>query len=264
MFSAIADTWRVHRVGLALSLISAVLYFVGFCGFDQFYLSWFCLVPLLWAIDNENLTRRAAFCYGWAFGTLTVLGGYTWLVGMLRNFGGLSLPLAVLALVLFSAAHGLLWAVWIWLVHYLSVIRKVRIVWTAPAALVVCEWLFPSLFPTYLANSQYRVLTFIQSAELFGPTGVSFILAMVSAVIYRALATRRDNPRPFPTAGVAVCAALVAINFLYGWLALADIDDTVAVAPKKIRVGMVQTNMGIVEKHRNPGEGLRRHRAQSL
>lgn len=260
----VVETWREHRVGILLSVASAVLYFVGFCGFDQFYLAWFCLVPLLWAIDDERLSGLGAFSYGWLFGAVTVFGGYTWLIGMLRDFGGLSLPLALLALVLFSLAHGLLWAIWIWIVHYLSVVRKIRIVWTAPMALVVCEWLFPSLFPTYLANSQYRVLTFIQSVDIFGPTGVSFVLAMVSAVLYRTLATRRGVPRPFPTAGVIVCAVLVAANFLYGWLALANIDDTVAVAPKKVRIGMVQTNMGILEKHQNPDEGLRRHRAQSL
>lgn len=253
-----------HRKGVMLSVLSAVLYFVGFCGFDQFYLAWICFVPVLWAVDDPTVSPRAAFGYGWVFGTVTILGGYTWLADMLRTFGGLSFPLSMLVLTLFAIAHGLLWAVWLWLVHYLSVIRKIRIVWTVPTALVVCEWLFPSLFPTYLGNSQYRQLTFIQSAELFGPTGLSFILAMVSAVLYRVIATRRSVPRPFPTLGVGVCAALVGTNFLYGWLSLADNDDTIELARKKVRVGVVQTNMGIFEKHQRPEEGLRRHRQQSL
>lgn len=258
------DRFVQHRFAMLLACISAVLYFVGFCGFDQWYLSWFAFVPLLWAIDDESVSGWAAFNYGWLFGTVTVIGGYTWLVHMLREFGGLNLPLAAFTLFVFALAHGLLWALWTWLVHYLSVRRKIRIVWTAPTALVVCEWLFPSLFPTYIANSQYEQLTFIQSADLWGPLGLSFILTMVSAVLYRAIATRRGLPRPFPTAGVLVCAVLVAGNFLYGWLALANSDDSVAIAPKKVRIGMVQTAMGIKEKFRVPGEGHRRHLNQSL
>lgn len=258
------ERFRQHRFAMLLACVSAVLYFVGFCGFDQWYLSWFAFVPLLWAIDDESVSGWAAFNYGWLFGTVTVIGGYTWLVHMLREFGGLNLPLAAFTLFVFALAHGLLWAVWTWLVHYLSVRRKIRIVWTAPVALVVCEWQFPSLFPTYIANSQYEQLTFIQSADLWGPLGLSFILAMVSAVLYRVVATRRGLPRPFPTAGVLVCTALVAANFLYGWLALANSDDSVAVAPKKVRIGYVQTNMGIKEKFKTPGLGLRRHHDQSL
>ncbi len=122
MKQALHQIYLRHRKGVMLSVLSAVLYFVGFCGFELFYLAWICLVPVLWAVDDPAVSQRAAFGYGWVFGTVTVLGGYTWLADMLRTFGGLSFPLSMLALTLFALAHGLLWAVWLWLVHYLSVI----------------------------------------------------------------------------------------------------------------------------------------------
>ncbi len=39
------------------------------------------------AIDDERLSGLGAFSYGWLFGAVTVFGGYTWLIGMLREDG---------------------------------------------------------------------------------------------------------------------------------------------------------------------------------
>lgn len=260
----IAAWVRRHRLPVVLATLSAIFYFVGFCGFDQFYLAWFCFVPLLWAIDDPRVKSREAFAYGWLFGTMTILGGYTWLTTMIETFGGFSFLSATGILVLFSAAHGLLWAIWITFVHYLSVVRNISMLWTVPMILVVCEWLFPSLFPTYLANTQYRQLLLIQSADLFGPFGLTFILALASATIYRVVSLVRRRPQTFPTVGIAATLSAVAGSLAYGWIALADHDDTAELAERRIRIGVVQTNMGIFEKHQRPEEGLRRHRQQSL
>ena len=45
-----------------------VLTFLGYAGFDQFYLEWICLVPILWAIRKQSPVR--AFFIGWVAGTV--------------------------------------------------------------------------------------------------------------------------------------------------------------------------------------------------
>ena len=69
---------RARRRTLLLAGGSGVLYFTGFCGLDQWYLAWICLVPVLWALDDPSLSSREALVVAWFFGLVTHLGGYTW------------------------------------------------------------------------------------------------------------------------------------------------------------------------------------------
>ena len=56
-----------------------------------------------------------------------------------------------------------------------------------PALLwVPLEFLFPLLFPWYVANSQVAFSWFIQSADLVGPYGASFIVMWFNAAVYNA------------------------------------------------------------------------------
>ena len=34
-----------------------ILAFLGYAGFDHFYLEWICLVPVLWAISKQSPAR---------------------------------------------------------------------------------------------------------------------------------------------------------------------------------------------------------------
>lgn len=264
MLARLVESFEQRRNALMLAILSGVLYFAGFAGFEQFYLAWFCLVPVLWALDDATLSGKEALAIAWCFGLVTHLGGYTWIVGMLRDFGHLPLPLALLAYFLLCLAQGSLLGVWGWATHRAAHRFGVPLVWAAPVFMVLAEWLYPALFPSFLSNSQYRQIVFIQSLDLWGALGLTFILTLCSAVLYEllALATRRRPRRAF--AAIITLVALLAGNTLYGYARLADVDDTVAITPRKVRVGLVQVNMGIYQKASDPAEGLRRHREQSL
>ncbi len=77
---------------LLLAVLSGVLYFVGFIGFDQWYLEWVALVPLLIVLDGIR-TGRQAFFISWLMGWVTHLGGYYFVVYLLEEFAALSTPL---------------------------------------------------------------------------------------------------------------------------------------------------------------------------
>jgi len=87
-----------------------VLAFLGYAGFDQFYLAWICLVPVLWAVRGQ--TPGQAFLLGWVAGIVGHVGGFSWIVTMLQQFADAPLWLAVMGLLLLAAANGLVFAVW--------------------------------------------------------------------------------------------------------------------------------------------------------
>ena len=55
---------------------------------------------------------------------------------------------------------------------------------------VPLEFLFPLLFPWHVANSQVAFFWFIQTADLVGPYGASFIVVWINAAIFQALVAR--------------------------------------------------------------------------
>src|SRR5262245_58678533 len=90
----------------ALAALSGVLYFVGFIGFDQWYLSWIAFVPILVALRRVDRAKRAFFI-SWLMGLVTHLGGYHWVVHLLKNFAQAPTLFAVLgylALCLYQGA----------------------------------------------------------------------------------------------------------------------------------------------------------------
>ncbi len=260
-----AEVWA-HRSAYAWCCLSGALYAAGFCGFDQYVLAWICLVPALAALDQPTLSPGVMMRLAWTTGLVAHLGCYSWIIYMLRYFAYLPLPLALLGYSLLCLAQSSLFAAWGWLMGELRARAGLRVCVTAPVCMVLAEWLYPALFPSYLANSQYRQPIILQSLELWGPLGLTGVLVLcscASTVLLSALWQRRR----LQMQEWALVASFVFVgggNLAYGKMRLAQVDAEVAAATQRIKVGLVQTNMGIYEKSENPIEGLRRHRDQSL
>jgi len=88
------------------AMAGGVLGFLGYVGFDQYYLEWICLVPILWAISGQAPGR--AFFIGWIAGIVGHAGGFYWIVTMLRQFADAPWLLAAGGLLLLAAANGLI------------------------------------------------------------------------------------------------------------------------------------------------------------
>ncbi len=262
-------------------LLCAALYALGFPGYDNWFLSFFAFVPLLWALEKHlnasvalgatpslrNLVaefliaHKPALKLAWTTGFLTHFACHYWLVEMMRKFSGFPFVLCVVFIGLLMAWHALhlvlFTSLWI-------VLRKRALpLWVAtPVAWVVSEKFFPVLFENFYGNTWHPVSELIQAADLGGPALLSALALLVNALIYQivhaAIVTKRFAYQPLAAASV-VMALLVG----YGRFRINDIEQRIAHAPKR-RVGVVQVNMGIYEKHGEPMEGLRRHVAQSF
>jgi apolipoprotein N-acyltransferase len=242
--------WRTW----GLATLSGVLYFTGFAGFDQFYLTWIAFVPLLFAIDG--LAPRRAFKVGAWMGLVTNLGGYYWLVGFMEDFSGFPLPLGILFNVILCSYQGLVFACFAWIVARGR--DRLPLLWLVPMASVFVEFAYPLLFPSFTANSQHEFPLVLQIADLFGALGVSAVVVLFNAALFLAIRERRSG-RGWPRKEMLITAGVVAATMVYGFVRIGQVEGVMRRAPK-LMIGVAQSNMGIYAKWDDPREGLRRHR----
>jgi apolipoprotein N-acyltransferase len=232
-----------------------ILAFLGYAGFDHFYLEWICLVPVLWAIRGQGPAR--AFIIGWVAGIIGHGGGFYWIVCMFRQFAGLPWPPALLGLLLMGAANGIVFAVWAAATRFITGGAGWNVIWVSPVVWTALEKFWPEIFPNYLGASQYRLTPLTQIADVTGILGVTFLVVYVNSLIF-AIIERRLEKKPFPFRPVAVFAAVIVLVLAYGTLRVYTVDKN-ASAAEKLTVGLVQTNRGGEEKYKDRDRFLREH-----
>jgi apolipoprotein N-acyltransferase len=108
---------------------------------------------------------------------------------------------------------------------------------------VALEFLFPLLFPWYLANSQVSFSWFIQTADLVGPYGASFILMWFNAALYKALFSPKQQ-RLGAMLPVAYAALALIVSVVYGYQRIESVSEEITGA-RKLAVASVQANIDI-------------------
>ena len=256
------------------AIVSGVLYFVAFAGIDIWPLTFVCLVPLYVSLAGQ--TPKRATWLGFLTGLAMNLGGFYWLVEMLKTFSGFPTALCLLFTLIVSAYQGGRLALMGWL-YGRATVRG----WPAPivfgAAFVASELAFPVLFPWYYAATVHKVPVLMQLAEIGGPILVGLVVVAVNLAIAEPLRAKLAASRELGARTVSgasseerhslaidrrvVGAGVIALVFavLYGAVRISMVNARVEKA-EQVRVGYVQGNMGLMAKRQDPGEGLRRHR----
>lgn len=263
------------RLADAAAIFSGVLYFLAFAGFDQWWLTFVSLVPLWLALQGQT-TKRATWL-GFLCGLSMNLGGFYWLVEMLRTFSGFPTPLCILFVVIICSYQGGRLALMGWLYG-----RSSNRGWSAPlvfgAAFAASELLYPLLFPWYYAATVHQVPVLMQLAEVGSPILVGLVLVAVNLAVAepiraRLVAKRGAIAAPSANAGSTEERASIAMNprvigtgvialvvaLVFGAIRIPMTKARIAAA-EPARAGMVQANMGLMAKREDPNEGLRRHR----
>jgi apolipoprotein N-acyltransferase len=251
---------RRAAVLAGLAVLSGTLYFLGFAGFNQWYLAFFAYVPFAQMLRRAE-TGKGAFWAGWLMGMVTHLGGYYWIPGTITEFGGFPFPLALLMDVALCSWGGFSFALLAW---------GLKRWWMAggkpfpslTVAVVFVEFAYPLLFPSYLANSFWQVPVLIQICDLGGTLLLTAVTVTVSTALYLLL-RHFVAKEPFPRLAAAVAVALALATVAYGFVRIDQIDEQQASATA-LRIGLVQANMGTYQKRSEPEEGHRRHVADSL
>ncbi len=242
---------RLMRLGLAA--LSGALLFLSFAGFDVWAFGFLFVVPLLALVDGAESAKQAwwwSLLTGWIANT----GGFYWISGLLMDFGHLPMPAAVGICLLLCLFQGLSFGVFGVLVYALRRHLKAPMGVLAPVVWVAVELVMPLIFPYYLGNSQYNFAPMIQSAELWGPLGVSAVLFVCNGALYDALSAfvlRRGavegRERRLAVLSLAAGLGVVGLNIGYGVVRIGQVEAEEAAA-EKLRIGMVEANIGIWEK----------------
>ncbi len=240
----------------ALPVLSGVLYFVSWIGFGVWPLSFICLVPLL--LSLRGTSWKGALWRGALMGLVTHMGGYPWLIHMLRVFAFLPVPVAFLGYVLVCAYQGFLFGVFA---------LVVRVVWRrtgwpltllVPLALLATEFVYPLLFQSYTGAALLPLLPLVQIADLGGTLLTSALIGLSCGAAFDVL-TGSSGRR-------LVAVALVGVAFgassAYGNRRLADTAKREQAAPKR-RSALAQPNVGEIALHTNPQASVRALWAQT-
>ena len=242
-----------------LAALSGTLYFLGFAGFDVWPLAFVAIVPLLLALEGQ--TPKKAAQLGLICGTAMNLGGFYWLLTMLKTFSGFPTALCLVFTLIVCAFQGGRLALTGWLYGR----ARARGWGMGPyrylvfgGAFVAGELIYPVLFPWYFGASVHQVPMFTQVADLGGPVLIGLVLLAFNAAIAEWLIAKLERRGPHKRVlqgGFGITLASV----LYGLLRIYQTDARVAAAPA-LHVGVVQGNLGLMQKREDPNEGLRRHK----
>lgn len=257
-----ARTRRGHAAALrlgpaaALSAMSGLLYFLAFPGMDLWPLSFVALAPAMVAFRGQSPRRGALL--GWVMGLVAGVLGFHWLLGMLETFSGFPVALCALFMLILCAFQAGCFALLGWVAT-----AGAKNGWGAGVAfglaLIASETLFPLLFPFTFAATVHQVPVLIQTAELGGPLAVALPLVAFNWALAEAWFAWRAGSKDRRRWGRIGALALVpALTALYGVVRIGQVEDAVRAA-EKVRVGLVQANMGLLEKRNDRNEGLRRH-----
>ncbi len=238
---------RVVGLRIGLSLLAGALLFLAVPTYGLWPLMWIAAVPEIY-VARVAATPKRAFLYGWLTGAVAHTGGFYWMDGLLERFGHMAPIEALPIMALLIAYQGLAFAFFSWGVRRAWDRTGAPLVLLAPLVMVAVELLMPQIFPYYLAISQAFVPAVIQIADVTGPLGVTaLMLAFAGAVADLVFSPPRAR-RSWPAwRGLATVGVLIAADLGYGALRIHQADTRRAAAPK-VRTGLVQANVGILEK----------------
>lgn len=236
------------------ALLCGLVYWLAFAGMDVWPLAFVAWVPLVVAMRGQSV--RTATLLGWLTGTTMNVAGFFWLQKMLETFGGFPAVVCLFFVLVVCAYQGGRVALLGWLYG-----RATARGWPAApvfgAAFAASELCYPLLFPWYFAATVHQVPALTQLAEVGGPILVGLVLVAANLAVAEPILARAERRRP-AMAILATGAIAVAFACVYGAIRIHAVDAAARAAPEAT-VGVVQGNMGLIEKRTQYDEGLLRH-----
>lgn len=222
--------------------LSGLLLFLSFPKFGFHLIAWVALVPMFYALGRAEGIKGAlklSFTAGMVFN----VGIVYWMGIVVVQYGYLPVYMGVLAVASISAALAGYFSLFSAGVYWLKKKGVAEFI-TAPALWVVVEFAKSNLFTGFpwenLGYSQAGNLSMLQTADLFGVYGLSFLTVLVNALVFRAVEyAPRWKRAALP---LALSAAVVGSAMVYGQWRMQDIDSAVS-GRAGVRTTIVQGNI---------------------
>jgi apolipoprotein N-acyltransferase len=227
---------------ILLSLLSGILLILSFPDFDLEFLAWFALVPLFYSIEGKGLYR--SFILGFLTGITSFLGILYWIIVAVHTYGNVPLIPSGFILLLLVVYLSLFIGAFTCLTRLIQIRSGLETILFAPFLWVALEYLRSFLLTGFpwanLGYSQYLNLPFIQMADITGAYGLSLVILLVNATLFRAL--HQWPKKAFPVKEV-VFTVLILLGFLiYGYVKMSIVNRQMIHNPS-LRIGLVQGNI---------------------
>ena len=176
-------SWKNHL----LAILAAVLLILAFPDFEFWFLAWFALVPLMWAVEREKSSFVKSFVLGWIFGTIFFFGTCWWLTFAPITYAGFPPWLAYSGMVFVALIVGLFPALF---AGILSVLLRRFGSWAFLAAPFV--WVFTEFLRYWVTGNIWNAVGYSQAfatypasfAAIGGVLLVSFLCVIPNAIFY--------------------------------------------------------------------------------
>lgn len=247
--------FHANRTQFLFALSSGALLTLAFPNFDQGYLAWIALVPLLLVVRETRW--QTSFCLGLAAGLAHYLSIIYWTAHTMHTYGGLPWIQSVILLLLLSGYLALFPAIYTALLSLIKagpglVLVVSPLAWTALEFLRT--WLFTGFPWELLGYSQYDHLWTVQFADIFGVYGLSALIVWFNTTLALLMLHWLDKPwqshqisRRCVVASTTVIVLTLGAVIFYGILRLGSVDHAVSRA-KKAEVAVVQGNIDQANK----------------
>ena len=227
-----------------LSAVGGILFALSLPKVDLFVTAWVCLIPLLFALEDQPPHR--SFLLGLVFGLFAYTGIFYWTYTPMYFYGGINLFVTVILVLLFATYLSIYTSFFAYLVSWSRERFSLPLFVTVPVAWTALEFFRAYLltgFPWgYLGHSQLPWLSFMQVLDITGVYGVSFVVAAVNVALFLIIKRIIGSLKTFPVVETAVAAILVALIFCYGLFALHREERIYASSPP-ITVALIQGNI---------------------
>jgi apolipoprotein N-acyltransferase len=167
-----------------LAFVSAILLVFAFPDFNLWFLAWFALVPLFFAIEKEKDSVVKTFVLGWIFGTVFFFGSCWWLSFAMITYGGIPTPFAYILVLIITTTVGLCFGVFGSLLSVLLKKFGSYAIFAAPFLWIAVEFVrYSVVFNNWnmIAYSQAFNESLIQSAQYGGIYLVGFLIVFLNA-----------------------------------------------------------------------------------
>lgn len=238
-----------------LALGSALLLILAFPDFDYWFLAWFALVPLMWAVEREKDSTSRSFVLGWIFGTAFFFGTCWWLTYAPITYAAFPPILAYFLLFCVCLVAGLFPAMFAGLLSVL--LRRFGSIAFLTAPFV---WVSTEFLRYWLTGNNWNAIGYSQAfqpnmmktASIGGAFWVGFLVAAGSSILAIVFSSKRSESRLRKwviSAGIAL-AILSLVRFLLN--------------SSEVQKGVAGSNLLIAIQPNVPMSGLTNEKWQEL
>lgn len=228
------------RPGL-LAIVSGALIALSFPTPGFSLLAWFALIPLLIAL--EGASYRTAFRIGFSCGFTAYGIILYWINIVITRYGHLPWVVSIPLYIMLAAWLALFFGIATCVARY-GERAGFKTAFTLPVAWVAGDLIRSFLlsgFPwAMLGHSQYRTLTLIQVADIFGVYGITLLIVLANVVFYRLLRANSAAGVPYPAKSALVLFIALVATLFYGFNRL---NETESLASQSLKVALIQGNI---------------------